>query len=356
MLEFINKSSVIANRPKEAIKTGAFKLGDKEFLFQYNRVNGEIQTFELDRPIGEMITSERQEYFIKQVYLDIDLAREQEAELWQPIYDIITDSSFPETFKAKWIQEGKVVFLRHVEGAEIDFGTRDAREGDTANIVTWAAGFEYTEDMVLYNQTWQMAEFNKAMGTAHAALLNHIHLSPILDYTYTAANQTAASTIYDSPAYPDWDTYSRQVMNTRQTLIDAVKATRVKPVDNLPNRPGTLLLIHSSNEQLIADAIGQPPIVGIPKHSPIAGIKQVVSYDGWSSVVGNKTTTYAGCPTTKAYLIMPKKYFKALVKHDLRIDVGNPDLSRLVEKQIVGRCRRGVYAGIERSVEEITLP
>jgi len=47
---------------------------------------------------------------------------------------------------------------------------------------------------------------------------------------------------------------------------------------------------------------------------------------------------------------------KEFVHHDLRIDIGPPDISRLVEGQQVGRARRGLYADINDSVEEITLP
>jgi hypothetical protein len=44
------------------------------------------------------------------------------------------------------------------------------------------------------------------------------------------------------------------------------------------------------------------------------------------------------------------------VHHDLRIDIGTADISRLIEGQQVGRARRGLYANIGNSIEEITLP
>ena len=58
----------------------------------------------------------------------------------------------------------------------------------------------------------------------------------------------------------------------------------------------------------------------------------------------------------KAYLIEGKKYFRELVKHDLRVDASGGDITRLVEDAIVGRARRGVIASPANAVQEITLP
>lgn len=333
-------------------KIGTFNYKGEMQNFEYEERCGKVQTFEFTKPIGEMIvSSESQAYFLKEAYLEIELGKNEHPVVYSSLYETISDSNFPETFKAIWMQWGRVVFLQHIEGQEVKFGTREAEEGDTASIVCYTAGFEYTEDMVLYNKTFDMQTLNKAMGEAYNALLNHIHLFPIIDFGYTSANQTSASTNFDTPAFPDWDDYTRLVMNTRMTLIDAVKATR----QDDPSRIATKLLIHSSNEQVITDALGGLQVAGnFP--TKVVGIDEVILYDGTSITVGAQTFTYTGCPTDKAYLIQPKKYLKELVKHDLIVDAGDADLSRLIEKQIVGRTRRGVYAGVARSVEEITLP
>ena len=333
-------------------RIGTFKHGDTIRKFKYNVVNGEVETFAFDKPIGEMITSdESQAYFLKEVYLEIDLGRDEEPLLYKPLYETLEDPNFPKVFKAVWMQEGRVVFLEHIEGSEVKFGTRNAEEGDTANIVTYAGGFEYTEDMIVYNETFNMQMLNRSMGESHNMLLNHIHLYPIISYGYTSANQTPASTVYDTPAQPDWSDWTRRVMNTRKTLIDAVEASRLAT----PSRKGSKLLIHPGNEQLIADALGNLQVSGeFPTN--VLGIDEVIAYDGGSITVGAQTYTYPPCPTTKAYLVMPRKYMKELIKHDLRVDADNADLSRLIEQQLVGRSRRGVYAGIARSVQEITLP
>jgi len=87
----------------------------------------------------------------------------------------------------------------------------------------------------------------------------------------------------------------------------------------------------------------------------ISSIQSVIYYDGWETVVGEKTYSYPGVTPGKAYLIRPKRGFKELVKQDLRVEATSGDLSRLIESQIVAYAYRGVYAAIEENVQEITL-
>jgi hypothetical protein len=73
--------------------------------------------------------------------------------------------------------------------------------------------------------------------------------------------------------------------------------------------------------------------------------------------MGTETFNYAGVTPGKCYAIFPKQKMLEFVHHDLRVDADRPtDISRLIDTQIVGRTRRGVYADIANSVEEITLP
>ena len=328
---------------------GTFIYGGKEYTVEKNIVNGEMEVLELEKPIGEMITTaDGQQAMLRKVVLDVELGREAVPVLYKPIYDTLQDRNFPEVFDAKWAQWGTVVFLEHFEGMEVRFGKLAAEQGPIARLRTFAAGFEYTEDMVEYNQTFNMEILNRAMGEAYNALLNHLHFAPILDYDYQATNQTPASDEYDDEAYAMGPAQAR-IMNIRQTLIDAVKASREA------KRPGSILLINSAREQDILEAMQARTIDATP-YPAVTGISQVIMYDGWDITVGEKAYNYAGVDPAKAYLIRPKQSMKELIKHDLLVDSAKSDLSRLVEEQIVGRARRGVFAAIDESVEEITLP
>jgi len=239
-------------------------------------VNGEIEVLELTRPIGEMIVSDDSvQELLRKVTLDVELGREEVPLLYQPIYQRLEDANFPEVFDAPWAMRGTAVFLQHFEGDEVRFGSLLAEEGPTARIVTYAAGFEYTEKMVLFNQTFNMEVLNRAFGEAYNALLNHLHLYPIVSYNYTADNQTAALYADENGKELADDTGRHLVNSYRRTLDAALEAADVA------GRPGTVLLAPGAKRRVIDRALG-----GFQLHSSevlpeIGGIETVIYYDGW---------------------------------------------------------------------------
>lgn len=332
---------------------------EQKVLFHYNGkpyqvtkkvVNGNPIGYDLGKPIGEMMTTDatRRE-LLEKVVLDVEIGRESVPLLYTPIYDRKEDRNFPEVFDAKWAQRGVVVFVEHMEGEEVKFGHLQAEEGPIARIKTYAAGFEYTEDMEEYNQTFFMEEINRAMGEAHNALLNHIHLYPIFGYSYGAKNKTdvvlvdaEGNAVADAKdAHPD--------LSMRATLRKGIADARAA------KRPGTILLVSGTRLDHVNDALGKMHVRGTD-YAALGGIDTVIAYDGWNVQVGKKEFSYPGVPTDKAYLIRPKQGFKELIKHDLIVDANMGDLSRLVAAQIVGRSRRGTFAALDENVQEITLP
>lgn len=309
-------------------------------------INGEMEIFEFTRPLGEMITTpEGLDQIVQNTVINLELGREQVPLLYGPIYRKIEDPNFSQNVDIWPFINAQVVFLQHMELEEVKMGTRKIGAKDTVPIVTYAAGFEYTEDMVLYDKTWEKAELDRAMGEAYNALLNHIHLYPIISYNYAAKNKTAADT-----------TGSTYLEKLRNTIKAGLKhAAQDKNTDTgAPRRPN-ILLAHSSNRWEIEECLQRMQIGGTV-YPAISQIDTLIFYDGWSVTVGEKTYEYPGCPTNKAYLIEGQKYFRELVKHDLRVDAQKGDLTRLVEEQIVGRARRGVVASPANAVEELTLP
>lgn len=314
-------------------------------------VNGEMNVFELGKPIGEMITSDAtRKELLEKVVLDVELGRETVPLLYTPIYDRKEDRNFPEIFEAKWAQHGVVVFLEHFEGEEVKFGHLQAEEGPQVRIVTYAAGIEYTEDLMEYNKTFDMEEINRAFGEAHNALLNHMHLGPIISFSYGDGNKTAAVYVTAEGKPTDAATGDAHPgLSLRETLkaglADARKAKRA----------GNVLLIAGTRLDHVNEALGKLHVRGTD-YASLSGIGTIIAYDGWETQIGKKEYTYPGVSDTKAYLIRPKRGFKELIKHDLLIDANMGDLSRLVEAQIVGRSRRGVFAALTENVQEITLP
>ena len=322
-----------------------FAVDGKVYDVEKKIINGEMETLEFSRPVGEMLTSGSVEQFkdlLRKVVLDVELGREQVQLLYQPVYEKIQDANLPRVIDAKWALTGTVVFTEHMEGEEVKFGRLQAEQGPIARVLTYTAGFEYTKEMKDFNEAFSVEILNRAIGEAYNALLNHIHLYPILSFNYPAypdANKTAYQGATGEPAW----------VGVYKTITKAIAdAARAK-------RPGTVLLASTADQANIEMALKGGHQIGGTVYPAISGIQSVIYYDGWETVVGKKTYSYPGVAPGTAYLIRPKRGFKELVKQDLRVEATSGDLSRLVESQIVAYAYRGIYAAIEENVQVIAL-
>jgi len=309
-------------------------------------VNGEMEILELTKPMGEMLTTPAGLYeLVQKSVIDLELGREQVPLLYSPIYRRIEDANFTEHVDIRPFLNAQVVFLEHMELEEIKLGARKIGEKDTVPIVTWATGFQITEDMRVYDKTWEITELNRATGEAYNALLNHLHLYPIISFNYAVKNKTAANATET--------TYREKLRATLKAAL--VHASQDRNTDTRSPRRPNILLAHSSKRWDIEEVL-QRMVIGGTEYPAVSGVDTLIFYDGWSTAVGEKTYEYAGVDPGKAYLIEGQKFFRELVKHDLMVDAGNADLSRLVEELVVARARRGVVASPANAVEEITLP
>lgn len=309
-------------------------------------VNGEMEIYIFDKPVGEMLTTPAGiENVVQKSVIDLELGKEAVPLLYAPIYRTIDDPNLTQNVDVTPFTSAQVIFLEHMELGEVRFGSRKIGAKDTVPIITYTGGLNWTEDMVLYDKTWEIAEANRSMGEAYNALLNHIHLFPILNYAYAAKNKTAASA--------EGATYMEKLRSTIKAGL--AHASLDKNTDTKSPRRPNILLAHSSRRMDIEEVLQRMQIGGT-LYPAISQIDTLIFYDGWSTIVGEKTYTYPGVDTGKAYLIEGQKYFRELIKHDLRIDATGGDLTKLIENAIVGRARRGVVASPANAVEELTLP
>lgn len=355
MITIHDTRSLLEARRKSKIESRIpFVVSGKTYEANKVIINGEMSVPRLQRPIGEMLTEgSALKELTNKVVLDVELGREKNPLLYKSIYELLSDANFPRQFEAKWALSGSVIFLEHLEGEEIKFGSLRAEQGPTAFIKTYAAGFEYTKEMVEFNEKFNFELLNRAFGEAHNAKLNHLHLSPIFEFNYKSANKTAARYVdRQGSLIVSEDEVERSkshyILSLRETFRKAIKDAEVA------KRPGTVLLIHPANKEDVLDALNRI-VMGETTYRPL-DIPDLVTYGGWSAQVGKKAHEYPGVPLDKAYLIRPKRGFKELVKKDLEIQSESADLSRLIEKQVVGYFMRGVFAAVEENVQEITLP
>lgn len=277
---------------------------------------------------------------------EVDAGRDEEPILYAPIYDVINDPNLPENVNIYKIGPGGVIFEEIYEGGEVKFATVSSSE-ETVRIRHYGVGLEYTKDLVVYNRLWDVAIHERQAGIAYNALLNHLHLNPILAYSYASSNQTAAVTS-GATAQEDY----------LLTIEAAITAARTDTSN--PRRGPYVLLCSSANLFLMEKSLSRVAQYGVELQSTSAinAIQAVVAYDGWTGTRGNKSVTYSGVTTNKAYLIDTANRmldFKSYMKQDLRLDGENMDASRFMTSRIYD-CYFGVYSNPLRSVEEITLP
>jgi len=277
---------------------------------------------------------------------EIDAGRSLEPTLYEPIYRIINDASLPRNVTTFKMGPGGVVFEEMFEGGEVKFATVTS-SSQTVPIRHWAVGLEYSKDLVVFNELWNVPIVEREAGIAHNALLNELHFAPILDFTYAAANQTAFNTA-GSTTQEDY----------LLTLEDAV--TNSKGDATNPRRGPYILVVSSANAFMWEKSLLQVPQEGMSLQSRTLypQIRDVIVYDGWSGSRGSgAATTYSGVSADMAYLISMEHQamdYQSYVKQALRNEGSETDLSRFMT-QTVWDSYYGVYANPIRSVEEIAL-
>lgn len=279
-------------------------------------------------------------------YYEVNAGRDEEPILYTPLYDIVEDSNLPKNVDVNQIGPGGVVFEEVFEGGEVKFSSILSGEY-TVPIRHWGTGLEYSDDLVAFNSLWNVSLVERQMGIAHNALLNHLHLSPILTYSYAGGNQTPAVTS-GATTTEDW-------LLTLEAGIAAAKADTTNP-----RRGPFYLLIAGANEFSVERALQRVPQQGVAlqANSALSAVRGVISYDGWTGVRNNKTVTYAGVTPGKAYLVSQQyrgQDFRSFVKTALMNYGTQEDKSRFL-LQSIWHSRYGVYANPLRSVEELTWP
>lgn len=346
-MRIISIDSLREERRKQTVEAPViYVINGEDKVVMKKIVSGEMEVIELAKPVGEMVTTPAGlDAIIRKSVIDLELGREGVPLLYGPIYRTVEDANFSSSVEVAPFTNVQIVFLEHMEMEEVKFGSRKHGAKDTVPIITYAAGMQWTEDMVLYDKTWEMAESSRSFGEAHNALLNHIHLSPIIKFSYAAKNKTAA----DSTGA----TYLEKLRNTIKNGL--IHASEDENTDTKASRKPNILLAHSSKRWDIEECLQRMQINGTI-YPAISQIDTLIFYDGWSTVVGEKTYTYGGVNSGKAYLIEPQKYYRELIKHGLRVEAGGADIKRLIKDAVVGVVRRGVIASPPNSVEELTLP
>jgi hypothetical protein len=290
------------------------------------------------------------QFYERQRY-EFDAGREAEPLLYQMLYTEIVDASLPRLVRVNTLGTTGVIFEEVKEGGEVKFAS--VGEGSkSVEIKHYAVGLEYDEDLVIYNELWRLPLIERRFGIAHNALLNNIHLSPIISYSYTGGNQTDGTAL----------TSFKAAASMPEKYLRALEAAISNAAEDTTNpRPGPyVLMVRSSDMFTFERALLRSPQQGFSlQSSAMDQIAGLIAYNGWTGTRGKKTVSYAGVPSGKAYLIDISNRdmdFQSYVKQPLRRQLGEKDSSRFILEQVIWDSRFGVFADPARAVEELTLP
>lgn len=373
MTRLITKDSLLHTQQKGDKLVTEYAIGEQVKRFEIPRnPDGSLKKLRLTKPVGEFLgTGNMMEELAQYVTVDIESGREEIPLLYKPVYQTFTNPNFPRIIDSGFSIFGDVVFLQHMEGQEVRFGTTRGEMGPTVPMVTYSAGFEWDEDVEEYDEGWRISIANEAIGRAYNALLNHLHMWPLINSDYSVATGFGNTTAYQ--AHPSGDRLESIRLTLRQALFDAAQKTdsfgrkhAIRPTIALCN----LATAYEVNDAL--NLIGDQSGIGagvnnndlfLGRRSDTAGpnpsvnqVSTVVAYEGESIQMGNLIWNYGTLADNRVLLIQPKRNLFEYIKHDLRVDTERPaDLSRLIAAQMVARTRRGLLAVPESSVWEVAL-
>lgn len=368
MTRLITKQGMLEVVPQGDLVT-QYAVGEQAKSFTVPRnPDGTLKRLRLTKPIGEFLgTGNMMEELAQYVTVDIETGRQEVPLLYKGIYNTQTNANFPRFIDSGFSIYADVVFLQHLEGQEVRFGTTRGEMGPTVPILTYSAGFEWDEDVEVYDEGWKVSIANEAIGKAYNALLNHLHFSPLINHSYVGGNTTALQT------HASGDRLENIRLTMRKALGDAAnhedgqgRKHAIRPTIALCN----LATAYEVNDALnmIGDTSsigdqGADPNLFLGRRSDTAGpnpsvnsISTVIAYEGESMQMGNLIWNYGTLANNKVLLIQPKRNLFEFIKHDLRVDTNRPkDGSRLIAAEMIARARRGLLAVPDSSVWEVNL-
>jgi len=294
------------------------------------------------------------QWYTRQRY-EVESGRDEEPLLYTGIYSITENANLPKIIDIYTLGPGGVVFEEVTEGGETKFAT--IGEGQkTVRIRHYSVGLKYSEDLVIYNELFRVGTLERRFGNAHNALLNHLHLSPILSPSpaYGADNITDGTALSPFPFRAD-----AKMVEKYQRTLEAAVSHAVTDTDNVRRGPYALL-VSSGDLFTVQRALNTVPQQAFDDGSTVSGrIRSIIVYDGWAGSRGKKPVSYPGVTPGTAFLVHignRDEDFQSYVKTPLRMQMGNPDISRFILDETIWDTRLGAFADPTRAVEKITWP
>lgn len=344
------EDSEFKDRALQALETGNFPKAQ----FPERKVwESQIRVGTRGDTIAEFIGSNNfAQQFVERQRYEVEVGRDMEPTIYDSIYSITVDPTLPKKVSIYRLGTAGVVFEDIKEGQPVKFAS--VSESDVAvSMVHKGVGLEYSEDLFMYNELFRVANLERQFGVAHNAMLNHVHMDPIINASGMTGDNATDGTALTS--FKVTDSLPYKYLRTIEAAIQTASTDKKNP------RRGPYALVSSSGDVFtIERALSPVPQEGISSQSSArTRIQRVVEYDGWTGTRGSKETAYAGVPAGTAYLvhIADRMYdFQSYFKHELRRQEDMGDLIRFIMARTVWDVRFGVFADPKRAVHKITWP
>lgn len=238
-------------------------------------------------------------------------------------------------------------------GEQVEMGEMRGGQIDTVSQRIFAAGMTYDLNKYLFDTTLDMNKVNRAVALGEAAKKDDTSLAPIINFTYSGGQQTAADTTGATPE-------EKRYLTLKNALTDITK--RRDPVTQdriIPS--GCVLLCHPLDAIDVMEVVGGFPNVSqnVKVRQPLSQISRVIGYEGARIPTRSQgVKTYTDLTQYTAYLIVPNRRMFVSRKRPLQLNIdANPEVLRLAREQMAWWYCEGVYNdGIGYYIQEVTLP
>ena len=291
--------------------------------------------------------------------IDISIRKISKGEMRSAFYNII---NMPDSDKIISIDEffpyGIVFEENNGEGQAVKKGETRLGQKDTVEHLIYAAGWDYTLLAALFDKSMDPQKLSDAVLLGYEAKRNDISLSPIIDYSYSGVQQTAAST----------EGTSRQEL-LYNTIWDAVEdmSQRTDPVTGRKIDASDLRILCSPLDAMhigtVIDGFTNSTVGGQDEPKNMGSLaryfSQIVAYDGDAIQMRASTTTYSGVSDGTIYVVKPNRYMNVGIKRNLTLEVDpQPNVMTLSQEERAWYFVEGQYnsEGLDHFVQEVTLP
>lgn len=292
---------------------------------------------------GEMMSIDDLRAFAEQATVDVSIGMAENPTVFQHIYEEIKNDQFPRDVRVRDIIGLRAAFGIVNEGESVPIADFKFGSIETVTFKTFAAGYSISRMCEKFNEFWKLPQASKALGMAHNAILDHLHLSPIISHSYTGKAVTNKASGGSTDLETVW-------LTLRAGIKDALKRVsshgyRLRP---------TIALCNSATAMDVEAAVKGLLQKGTQLGS-LGQIKTVLAYDGWEGEVGGIKYEFDAPKDNEVYLIVPKTSFKSLIKEELTHLEQKGNILTLSALDVVETFTRVPVAGVADAVHKVKL-